>query len=144
MQTIQRRFWAKVRYQEKGCWPWLASLINTGYGKFWIDAHWVLAHRFAYELLVGAIPEGLTLDHLCRNRSCVNPNHLEPVTKQVNILRGVGVASRNSIKTHCPAGHPYAGSNLVITGHERRCRACLKQHRHESYVRNKRGDNQVA
>ena len=85
------RFWAKV-FAEDGaaCWRWLAAVNTSGYGHFRTSAHRTrLAHRMAYEMCVGPIPEGLTLDHLCRNRLCVNPAHLEPVTVRENLRRGL-------------------------------------------------------
>lgn len=85
----KRRFWAKVEVDESGCWLWTAS-TNHGYGHFWVspDVGKVYAHRYAYELLVGPIPDGLEIDHLCKVRNCVNPEHLEPVTKEENWRRG--------------------------------------------------------
>ncbi len=87
----EQRFWAKVSKTDE-CWLWTGSK-NDGYGKFRPVANQrpVLAHRYAYELLVGPIPRDLTLDHLCRVHSCVNPEHLEPVTRRENILRGKAV-----------------------------------------------------
>src|ERR1035437_6893898 len=102
------RFWAKVDKTED-CWNWTAHTDGMGYGQLAKPGQHgglVVAHRFAYELLVGPIPEGLQLDHLCRNRACVNPDHLEPVTRRVNILRGVGFGAVNAKKTECPRGHP--------------------------------------
>ena len=80
--TPEERFWAKVDKTDD-CWLWTANRTNAGYGHFWLDRRMVLAHRFAYELLIGPIPDGLTLDHLCRVRACVNPAHLEAVTNRV-------------------------------------------------------------
>jgi hypothetical protein len=86
----EQRFWRHVvRDPDTECWEWTAARKNGGYGSFAIGKGNVYAHRFAYEMLVGPIPEGLELDHLCRNRGCVNPDHLEPVTRQVNVLRGL-------------------------------------------------------
>jgi hypothetical protein len=88
------------------------------------------AHRFAYSVLVGPIPDGLQIDHLCRNEMCVNPEHLEPVTQRINMLRGTGPQAVNAQKTHCPKGHPLSGNNVYAhtvraTGTPgRRCRTC--------------------
>lgn len=109
------------------CWPWPLSR-DKGYGLTWVAGKLVKAHRAAYELLVGPIPPGLQIDHLCRNRACVNPSHMEPVTQHVNILRGVGFAAVNAIKTHCPQGHPYDETNTKISKKGRRhCRTCLRK-----------------
>mgnify|MGYP001608583411 CR=1 FL=1 len=86
MPTLDERFWAKVLVGD-GCWDWQASKTPGGYGSFRAADRTVCAHRFSYELLVGPIPEGLDLDHLCRNKGCVNPEHLEPVTRRENMLR---------------------------------------------------------
>jgi len=75
-------------YIDNSCWLWQGIINEAGYGKLKVSKRWVKAHRYSYELFVGDIPEGLTLDHLCRNRSCVNPGHLEPVTLRENVLRG--------------------------------------------------------
>ncbi|MDP9224875.1 MAG: HNH endonuclease [Actinomycetota bacterium] len=97
-----------------------------------------LAHRVAYELLVGPIPEGLTLDHLCRNTSCVNPQHLEPVTVRENVLRGMGWGAKNKRKTHCHRGHPFDAKNtLRIPGGTRKCRTCANQASREYRLRKK-------
>jgi hypothetical protein len=86
---LERRFWRHVvRDPDTECWEWTAARKNGGYGSFAIGRGNVYAHRFAYEMLVGPIPGGLELDHLCRNRGCANPDHLEPVTRQINVLRG--------------------------------------------------------
>lgn len=115
---------------ETGCWNWTGSVVRTGYGQIKVRKGLVQrTHRVMYEALVGPIPEGLDLDHLCRNRRCMNPEHLEPVTERENALRGQGPAARNAMKTHCPRGHPYSGGNLYIipsTG-GRMCRTCSKE-----------------
>jgi hypothetical protein len=83
------------------------------------------AHRLYYELEKGPIPKGLTLDHLCRVRCCVNPDHLEPVTPVENVMRGESFFAKQARRTHCPQGHEYIGRNLMITRRgERKCRAC--------------------
>lgn len=127
------RFWSKVDKQKSvasRCWVWTGGSFRDGYGQFhpygWRRK--VQAHRYAYELLVGPIPEGLTLDHLCRNRSCVNPHHLEPVTHRVNILRGVGASAMHASATHCPHDHPYDDENTYIRYDGRRvCRICQRK-----------------
>jgi hypothetical protein len=122
-----QRFWAKVAKTE-GCWLWLAGKSSAGYGNVKMDGRWQGAHRVAYTLLRGPIPEGLQLDHLCRNRACVNPAHLDPCTAKENAMRSeLTLQSRNKRKTHCPKGHPYGGDNLVVVRGERYCRECRNQ-----------------
>lgn len=101
------RFWRKVdRRGPDECWPWLAAVGTHGYGVvITIDQRQTTAHRVAYELEVEPIREGLTIDHLCRNRVCMNPAHMEAVTQRENILRGNCMGARHARKTHCPRGH---------------------------------------
>lgn len=117
----EKRFW-KFVYKTKSCWLWTGS-ISQGYGKFWDQKHF-RAHRWSYEKFVGPIPEGLILDHLCRNPRCVNPSHLEPVTTKENIRRGFGVAGVNFRKTHCDHGHEFNEFNTVFVPRGRGCRTC--------------------
>lgn len=108
---------------ENGCWEWVGNVNGSGYGRVrGLGGRSVMAHRLVYEQAVGVIPEGLTLDHLCRNRKCVRPDHLEPVDIKTNILRGFGPPALNARKTHCEKGHP-----LIPTNRERRCRRCTQE-----------------
>jgi HNH endonuclease len=116
-------FWDRVTEDHAGCWVWQGLIAPNGYAKYYAgrDLGKVNAHRYAYEMLVGEIPDGLELDHLCRNRACVNPYHLDPVTHRVNVLRGDTFAARNAAKKHCPLGHP-------LTVEYERGRRCFECH----------------
>lgn len=123
------RFWARVD-ASGDCWEWTGATVK-GYGAVRIKRRLWYAHRFAYELLVGPIPQGLELDHLCRNLPCVNPDHLEPVTHAENMRRGSQrggrvLAALNRSKTHCPRGHPYDEASTAVYRGQRHCRLCLR------------------
>jgi hypothetical protein len=118
------------------CWTWTGGKTTAGYGVVRIDAPRPgYVHRLSYTLLVGPISDGLHTDHLCRNRACCNPSHLEPVTPRVNILRG-----EKAQKPECANGHPLEGDNLVWSKEDgrhphRRCRTCYYQCHRESHKR---------
>ena len=126
------RFWGKVD-KTQDCWIWTAG-TRRGYGHFWSSGKDISAHRFSYELLVGKIPDGLQLDHLCRNRVCVNPDHLEPVTLQENLRRGNGnkkatkaAAQKRRMQTECKRNHPYNEENTYKRPDGGRdCRECMR------------------
>lgn len=124
--TIEERFWSKVD-KSGDCWLWTAGRTSLGYGQFSISRKPLLSHRFAYILLVGPIPDGLQLDHLCRVRHCVNPKHLEPVTGAENTRRGVGPSAANARKTSCVNGHAFTEENTYIYGGDRNCRTCRNE-----------------
>jgi len=136
--NVVNRFWSKVD-KTGDCWEWHAKVASNGYGHFWLEGRNRLAHRVAYEMVVGPIAEGLQLDHLCRNPRCVRPDHLEPVTARVNTLRSTNGASQNFRKTHCPAGHPYDEQNTYLQRRngrvERVCRACGRAKQRRYYER---------
>ena len=125
--TPRQRFWTKVR-KSPGCWQWTDKPGDHGYGTLSIDNRTHLAHRLAYEWLVGEIPAGSQLDHLCRNRSCVNPTHLEVVAQRENILRGTSPSALNAVKTHCDHGHEFDAANTYIRPDNgaRMCRECKR------------------
>ena len=131
----EARFWSYVDKSAgpDGCWIWKGSRMLSGYGRFGLgNGKYYRAHRMAYEMIKGAIPKGLALDHLCRNKICVNPGHLEPVTPVENVLRAVRLI------THCKQGHPFEGDNLAYDKRGwRKCRICLRNNdrRHKAKVR---------
>jgi len=142
-ETATSRFWAKVD-KSGACWLWTAGKTAQGYGGFHpVKGQTVLAHRYAYELLVGPIPTGRVIDHLCRRRECVKPTHLEAVTNLENLRRGAGYALRNGLRTACVNGHQYTPENTYQDpAGGVRCRECARAldrqpHRLSSIRRNK-------
>lgn len=126
---IEERFWPKVEKTD-GCWNWMACKNHAGYGTVKYKGQSRLAHRLCYELLIGPIPAGLVLDHLCRNPACVNPAHLDPVTHQVNMSRG-----SFGTRTHCHKGHPFDAENTYRDPNRNRrvCRTCVNESHKRSY-----------
>jgi hypothetical protein len=124
-----QRFWEKVKKTDY-CWIWKGRITDLGYGEFYpYDRSIVKAHRYSYVLKNGPIPNGKELDHLCRNRACVNPDHLELVTHRENILRGIAPSSVNAKKNACIHGHLFVPENtkMELTPEgtpARRCRIC--------------------
>jgi hypothetical protein len=152
--SLEQRFVAKIdRSGDGGCWLWTATLINSGYGRFWLAGKTELAHRVAYELWVGPIPVGVEVDHLCHNpdtcnggvtcphRRCVNPDHLILVPHRLNLLRGNTIPAHNAVKTHCSNGHRFSAENTRMQFDRKRrsfyrvCRQCDRERpRHHAVV----------
>lgn len=120
------RFAKYVVVVPSGCWIWCGGGAGNGYGKFNVLGRAVFSHRHSYEMVKGPIPAGLTIDHLCRVSSCVNPDHMEAVTHRVNCLRGVSPAAINALKTHCVHGHSLSDAYSYGLNGERRCRICTR------------------
>lgn len=125
-RTEWERFWEKVDVEPAQCWQWTATTAGR-YGQFVMDGgQRIPAHRYAWQALVGPITDGLVVDHLCRNKLCVNPDHLEPVPERINTLRGVAPSALNARKARCKNGH----DDWVHHATGRRCRTC-----HNEYYR---------
>lgn len=129
----QATFWERVAidmYDDDACWPWKARLEPSGYGRFWVRNKTYLPHRVAWALQHGGTSCELTIDHVCKNRACCNPAHLDLVTMRVNVLRGDGVTARNAVKTHCHRGHEFTPENTrFVPGKGRSCKQCDKEQR---------------
>lgn len=151
IQGQAARFWTFVMPEPmSGCWLWIGACTPRRHGRYGIFERYGCvprktnsAHIFAYRLLIGEVPEGCELDHVCRNTQCVNPWHLEAVPRRVNLIRGQTLIAANLAKTHCPAGHEYAGANIKLAVHRtkgyrmRLCRECLRQKARGRYWRSK-------
>ena len=127
LESIARQSWITPG----GCWEWTGNLNESGYGRVNAGGRPQRAHRVSYRLFRGVIPQGVTLDHLCRNRACVNPGHLEPVDRATNVLRGESEPARNGRKSECKWGHPFDSENTGVytdaRGRRHRyCRACSR------------------
>lgn len=137
---MEAKFWEKVA-PTGFCWEWTGALDQNGYGQFFIRRPLspVKAHRLAYEILVGPIPEGAKGDHLCRNRSCVNPDHIDPIPNRDNVLRGFGITAMHARQTHCKNGHEFTPENTFTKDNGGRgCRECRKEINARYYAKTRR------
>jgi HNH endonuclease len=124
---VRERIERSVAVDANGCWRWTLVKNRDGYGRIGMVGGQKMAHRMSYEAFRGDIPDGLTIDHLCRVRDCVNPEHLEPVTQRDNVLRGDGLPARQARQTSCLRGHPFDEANTYWTPPGgRACRACRR------------------
>ncbi len=141
VKNEEGRFWSHVTKSDDGCWRWTGATNGHGYGCFWTETKTWGAHRYAYEKKLGAIPNGMVLDHLCRNRLCVNPEHLEIVPQVENVRRGESLAVANRAKTHCVNGHRFDQKNTYVRrrawGESRECRKCHAEHEHSRKINRK-------
>lgn len=138
-EVMRERLLARVQ-QAEGCWQWLGPVDDEGYARIRVPGFptKLAVHRVSYEVFVGRIPDGLTIDHLCRNPSCANPKHLEPVPMLVNIRRGHGIGMKNAAKTACRQGHPYVAGSFIeeqVGGGKvgRRCVICRRERERIAY-----------
>ncbi len=128
MATVEERFWPKIEVADSGCWEWRGA-ISSGYGRIRIEGHTRLAHRWAYEDAYGPVPNGLELDHLCKNTRCVRPSHLEAVSHLANMQRG-DLSGNGGSKphSHCSRGHRWTAVNSAKSHRTGRCcRICKNE-----------------
>ena len=138
-RQVTRRFLSFIKIpKNSNCWIWMGSKDHDGYGFFGFQYRTWKAHRFSYMLYNDELDSDLQLDHLCRNPSCVNPEHLEQVTLRENVLRGISPPAINAQKTHCLRGHEFTEENYYITRKNgRQCKTCAKEKDKQRRLKNR-------
>lgn len=136
------RFWRHIEIDvQTQCWNWTGKLINSGYGLFGVgtkkENKFKTSHRWSYEYFRGSIIKPFTVDHLCHNRICCNPFHLEVVSQKENVRRGEGILSINYRKTRCKWGHEFTSENTRIIKLGRKCKECEREANRKAYRRRK-------
>lgn len=142
MDILEERFWSKVdKNGPNGCWLWIGKINKGGYGFITLNKKTVLAHRASYEFLKEEIPKCLVIDHLCKVRNCINPDHLEAVTLVENTMRGDCPWALNARKTHCSNGHEFTKENTKSDSRgNRRCKQCDKEEGSKRTAENPKAD----
>ena len=130
MLTPLERYLKNITHLPDGCWLWKARVNKVGYSTFKVNGKEVYGHRWAYEHYKGKIPDGFQIDHLCREKRCVNPDHLEAVTQRENLMRGQGICAQNARKIECMRGHNEWGVKIVKGVETRKCLACARKKKH--------------
>lgn len=132
-EEIKNRLESRILKDNKGCWNYTRAKDFLGYGKIGYLGKVISAHRVSYMVWKGKIPDGLTIDHLCKNPSCINPDHLEAVTLRENVLRSRRMTDNKSRKTHCINGHELTEENTYIikSHYARKCRTCARVYSHD-------------
>lgn len=142
--STESRLLSKVEKDlETGCWNFTGSRLPSGYGILWNGKRPTGAHRISFQLFRGEIPLSMEIDHICNNRACVNPDHLQAISHKENILKSSALMGVNARKTHCKRGHPLDGENLHVTPlGARQCKACLRMHARNAKARRRNARNQ--
>lgn len=137
-KSLEERFWSRVNKTDT-CWLWTGHLASDGYGQIYNGKSSVYVHRLSLSFIGKTIPKGMEVDHLCRVKNCLNPEHLEVVTRKENILRGEGAAAKCARKTHCVRGHELNADNIYPGKTYRQCKVCvgIRNKKHATAIRNK-------
>ena len=139
-ESRDRAFFRRIVAGRDGCHVWTGATTSSGYGTVTRLGRSIMTHRVAYELMFGSIPEPLVIDHLCRNRLCANPRHMEPVTSGENVLRGVSPSARNARMTECDLGHSFDDENTYVARGRRHCRTCRRDYMAAYYKQRQAGN----